>query len=118
MNKFALLLTCAFVTFQTHASVAPASASLVEAAPKGHIERLIAYSRVGNGDVYLSMEANGEICSSGYFIDKSSAGYNGILSMLMAAYQANLPIVVVGYKDTHWSGSPNAVCELYNVTYQ
>ena len=118
MNKLALLLAFAFVTFQTHASIAPASASLVEAAPKGHIERLIAYSRVGNGDVYLSMETNGEICSSGYFIDKSSAGYNGILSMLMAAYQAKLPIVVYGYKDTHWSGSTNTVCELYNVAYQ
>lgn len=118
MSKSALLLASAFVTFQTNASIESTSASLVEGAPKGHIERLITYGRRGNGDVYLSMEANGEICSSGYFIDKSSAGYNGILSMLMAAYQAKLPIVVYGYKDTHWSGSTNTVCELYNVAYQ
>lgn len=118
MNRFTLLLVSAALAFQANASIQPTSASLVEAAPKGHIERLIAYSRVGNGDVFVSMASNGEICSSGYFIDKSSAGYNGILSMLMAAYQANLPIVVYGYKDTHWSGSASTVCELYNVAYQ
>ncbi|EHV5558131.1 hypothetical protein K0W35_004885 [Vibrio parahaemolyticus] len=96
---------------------APLVANNIEVSPTTQIERLIVYSKLGNGDVFVSTDAHSEQCSNGYFIDKASAGYEGIVSMLIAAYQAKTPIQLSGYTDAFWGGSTGPVCALYNVTY-
>ncbi|WP_104401910.1 hypothetical protein [Vibrio penaeicida] len=88
-----------------------------EASPTGSIKRLIAYTKFGNGDVYVQLNANSTSCSHGYFIDKSSAGYESTLSMLLAAYQANTPVTLYANPEKKWAGSGNSVCELYSVVY-
>ncbi len=89
----------------------------IESTPTTQIDRLIVYSKRGNGDVFVSTEANTESCRHGYFIDKASAGYEGTLSLLLAAYQTKTPITLTAYTNVLWSGSEASVCELYNITY-
>ncbi|MDC5855186.1 hypothetical protein [Vibrio europaeus] len=91
--------------------------SAEEASPQGTIKRLIAYSKYGNGDVYVELTQNGATCSSGYYIDKASAGYESTLSMLLAAYQANTPVTIFAYENKRWAGSSYAVCEISSVVY-
>ncbi|NOH22831.1 hypothetical protein [Vibrio europaeus] len=88
-----------------------------EASPKGTIKDIFAYSKFGNGDVYIVLSQNGSSCSGGYYIDKASAGYESILSMLLAAYQANTNVVINGYVNNRWSGSSEPVCEIFRVAY-
>ncbi|ELV8625806.1 MULTISPECIES: hypothetical protein [Vibrio] len=79
------------------------------------IDRLVIDSR--QGDAFLSMETNSEPCPGGYFVAKSHPGYDGLLSMLLAAYQAHTPIIVSAYPDSLWPASRQTVCELHSVTY-
>ncbi len=102
MAKYLLLLY--IINFS-----AIASADL-ENSPKSTIKRLIAYSKFGNGDVYVELSTNSSTCSHGYFINKTSAGYESTLSMLLTAYQANTPVILYGYKSNKWSGSTAPVC--------
>ncbi|EJE4149822.1 hypothetical protein C1S86_23850 [Vibrio parahaemolyticus] len=95
----------------------PTVANNIETSSLTQIDRLIVYGKRGNGDVFLSTDANSEQCADGYFIDKASAGYEGSVSMLIAAYQAKTQIQISGYTDSFWSGSTGQVCALYNVTY-
>ncbi len=112
MSKYLLLL----VVYQFSISVMAFSDT--ESSPKSTIKRLIAYSKFGNGDVYVELNTNSSTCKNGYFINKTSAGYEATLSMLLAAYQANTPVILYGYKNNQWSGSSAPVCELYSVLYQ
>ncbi len=89
----------------------------IETSTVTQIDRLIAYSKRGNGDIFISTDANIEQCINGYFIDKASAGYEANFSMLLAAYQAKTPVQLSAYIDTFWNGSSGKVCALYNVTY-
>ncbi len=110
MAKY-LLLLC-IINFTALASVD------LESSPKSTIKRLISYSKFGKGDVYVQLNSGTSACSHGYFINKESAGYESVLSMLLAAYQANTPVILYGYKNNQWSGSSAPVCELYSVLYQ
>lgn len=89
----------------------------IETSKVTQIDRLIVYSKRGNGDVFISTDANIEQCINGYFIDKASAGYEASFSMLLAAFQAKTPVQLSAYIDTLWNGSSGKVCALYNVTY-
>ncbi|MCG9584193.1 hypothetical protein L1D13_24475 [Vibrio tubiashii] len=89
--------------------------SATEESPTGLIKRIQAYSV--HGDIFISMETNGQQCSTGYYIDKVSPGYESILSMLLAAYQANINVVINGYVNNRWSGSSEPVCEIFRVAY-
>lgn len=82
------------------------------------IKQLIAYSKFGNGDVYLSLESNTKICAHGYFVNKDSAGFDNVYSMLVAAYHGRTPVRVYAYTESRWSGSSNPVCEIYAVMYE
>ncbi|AIU68026.1 hypothetical protein ABF162_14205 [Vibrio coralliilyticus] len=89
--------------------------SATEESPTGLIKRIQAYSV--HGDIFISMETNGQQCSTGYFIDKVSPGYESILSMLLAAYQANTPISIFAYEDQRWSATTAPVCKIFSVVY-
>lgn len=89
-----------------------------ESSSKGVISRLISYANLGSGDVFVSLPTNGTICTYGYFIDKNSNGYEGIISMLLAAYQAQTPVIITGIESSRWPGSAGAVCEIYAVEYK
>ncbi|NRB68229.1 MAG: hypothetical protein HRU48_12825 [Vibrio sp.] len=90
--------------------------SATEGSPTGTIKRMQSYS--SSGDVFVSMETNGQQCNTGYFIDKLSAGYESTLSMLLAAYQANTPISIIAFEDQRWSGTSAAVCKISSVVYE
>lgn len=113
-----LLRTSVLILACTLSSSLPVAASELEGSSLSSIDRLIAYSRFGNGDVFISLETNGPQCAHGYYVDKSSAGYESMLSMLVAAYQAKTPIVLHGTTSKQWSGSSKPVCEIYSVSYQ
>ncbi|NNU14548.1 hypothetical protein HL669_23380 [Vibrio parahaemolyticus] len=116
MKVFTLLGVLMSVSVYAAPTV-PTVANNIETSSPTQIDRLIVYGKRGNGDVFLSTEANSEQCADGYFIDKASAGYEGSVSMLIAAYQAKTQIQISGYTDSFWSGSTGQVCALYNVTY-
>lgn len=83
---------------------------------KSSIKRLISYSNYGNGDVFVTLESNGLICNSGYFINKDSQGFETNYSMLLSAYHAGIEVILTGSdQDTKWQGSKSTVCELYSV---
>lgn len=88
-----------------------------EISPKGTVDKLIAYARNGNGDIYVGLTENGTTCSNGYYIDKASLGYESILSLLLAAYQANTQVTILADVSKRWSGSSHPVCEIYYVAY-
>tara|TARA_R110002072_G_scaffold33030_9_gene100262 strand:+ start:9352 stop:9687 length:336 start_codon:yes stop_codon:yes gene_type:complete len=84
----------------------------------GKIDRMISYSKFGNGDVFVSLSNNGAICTYGYFINKDSAGYQSSLSLLVAAYHSNIDVKIMAYDSVKWSGNTaNTVCEIYSVEY-
>lgn len=95
-------------------------ASSVERSSKGVIKRLITYANFGDGDVFVSLPTNGQICEWGYFVNKNSKGYESTMSSLLAAYHAQTPILIYGLTadNKRWSGSNKRTCEIYAVEYQ
>ncbi|MDP5211343.1 hypothetical protein, partial [Microbulbifer sp. 2205BS26-8] len=73
---------------------------------------------VGNGDVFISLSTNGATCNYGYFVNKNSQGFEGQLSMLLAAYQAKTPIYISANENSRWSNSSNTVCEVHSIEYK
>ncbi|MFU2509767.1 hypothetical protein [Pseudoalteromonas sp. ASV78] len=91
-----------------------------ESSDVGVINKLVTFANYGNGDVYVTLPTNGVTCKYGYFVNKNSNGYESTLSSLLAAYQAQTPIIIHGLtaNDKRWSGSNNPVCEIYSVEYR
>ena len=95
--------------------VAPVFAT--EDSPKATIVKLVSYAKYGNGDIFVKLEATSPICNGGYYINKSSEGFQSVTSMLLAAYHAKLPIIVKADEASKWVGS-DTVCEINAVYYQ
>ena len=93
MAKYLVLLIIYQFSFAVMASAD------VETSPQSSIKRLIAYSKFGNGDIYVQLNTSASACSHEYFINKSSLGYESLFSMLRAVYQANPPVILCGYKN-------------------
>ena len=107
MRKIILGLLC-FICVSAYAS---------ENSPKSTIKRLISYSNVVNGDLYVSLANNGSSCANGYFLNVDDKGFKVISSMLLAAYHANSIIHIDGITTVKWSGSSANVCKIYDVEY-
>ena len=113
-----LLRTSVLILACTLSTSFPVAASELEGSSLSLVSRLIAYSKRGNGDVFVSLDNNGQQYANGYYLDKGSAGYESVLRMLLAAYQVKTPIIIYGNTSMKWSGSTSPVCEIYNVAYQ
>ena len=98
--------------------VACCSLSANETSPKSTVTRLISYAQYGNGDVYVRLQETAATCSGGYFINQNSVGFKNTFSMLLAAYQTQTPLHIVGNEAVRWGGSSAVVCEIYSVNYQ
>lgn len=94
------------------------SANSNETSPTSKIKKLVSYSKYGNGDVYVLLEQSAPICSSGYYISQDRVGFKNNFSMLLAAFQAQTPIKIIGDDQNTWSGSSSYICEIYNVIYE
>ncbi|MBQ4838464.1 hypothetical protein [Pseudoalteromonas luteoviolacea] len=106
-----------FLVLLLGASIQSAFASSTELSIGTQITELNVYSRLGNGDVYVKLNINGNYCKHGYFINKNSAGYESILSSLLSAYHAQSNIKIFGFTGQahHWSGNTGPTCEIYSV---
>lgn len=112
LNVLSKLAVAALFTFS------PYSFSEVEFTSESEVTRLISYAQFGKGDVFISLKKNGAKCSSGYFVNRDSVGFESLYSMLLAAYHARTPVILGGYDDKQWSGSTDPVCELYSVEHK
>ena len=113
MNLNKLILSILFSSFLIVTNVSFAN----EKSPKGTIKRLVAYSLYSAGDMLVSLQTNGSVCSNGYFIDKNTIGYENILSMLLSAYHAKTPIYITGDEGNKWGGSSKPTCHILSVEY-
>ncbi|ESP95250.1 hypothetical protein [Pseudoalteromonas luteoviolacea] len=114
MSKFLFSLLLLGVSAQS------AFASNTELSIGTQITELNVYSRLGNADVYVKLDTNGNYCKHGYFINKNSAGYESILSSLLSAYhtQSNIKIYAFTGQAHHWSGNAGPTCEIYSVQFK
>lgn len=108
MKRALVLLTMLILAFTNAASAVERSNQ------KAEIVRLISYAEAG-GDVYIKLATNGNVCTHGYYLSKSSPGFDANLSVLLAAKMSNSPIYVYGYENQLWSGSSQPTCKIYSV---
>jgi hypothetical protein len=86
--------------------------------PVTKITSITAFSEYGGGDVIVSLENNGDVCTHGYWLKKTDFGFQASLSMAIAAYQAKNNVELLGFPDQKWSGSGNMHCHLYALIYR
>lgn len=79
---------------------------------------VFSYTNYGNGDVAFRVENSIDECSHGYWFNKSDAGYNANLTMIIAAYQAKNTVKIYGLPDQLWAGSSGKYCKLYNIQFK
>lgn len=95
-----------------------ALAANLESSGLSKIYTLTSFSSYGNGDVAVRLDSNGEVCTNGYYINKSDVGFDANLSMLLSAYHAGSSVIVRGHTDQLWSGSASAYCKLYSIEFR
>lgn len=93
------------------------TAEKTEQSSASKIQRIYAYSQYGGGDVSINLQTNGAVCTHGYFLKKSDAGFQANLSMLLSAYHAQTPIKIDAHTDQKWAGSAYPVCHVYSISY-
>lgn len=109
MNKYLVLLVVLLA--------APVFAT--EPSRTGKVTKMMTYTEYGGGDVVFSLEVNGSICSSGYYLSKNDPGFEAAVAMLLSAYHAKTPVRVYGHTelDRKWAGSSGHYCHVYNIGY-
>ncbi|EHA1126481.1 hypothetical protein FG475_15275 [Vibrio navarrensis] len=97
-------------------SAMPSSPLEMETTSETQIERLVVFSQSGNGDLLVSVKAPSERCAGGYFVKKSSPGYEGIFSVLLAAHQAHSKVKLTADPAALWPSYPQPTCEVLSIT--
>jgi len=95
----------------------PSVVLAAEPSPTSKVKKIASYSEYGGGDVMISLEKNGNICTSGYFLKKTDPGFNANLSMVLAAYHSKSVIRIDGHTDQKWTGSSGYYCHVYDIAY-
>jgi len=88
-----------------------------EPSPSSKIKRIIAYAEYGGGDTQVVLETQGATCVDGYFLKKTDANADAMLSMLFSAYHAKTPVIIDGHTEQKWAGSSGYYCKVYSVRY-
>ena len=86
----------------------------VDYSANARIDRVLSFSAYGGGDVVFQINTPTSSCY-GYWLPKSDPGFEGALSTILAAYQANTIVKVAGHDDQKWPGSSNFYCKLYYI---
>ncbi|ENM5771364.1 hypothetical protein V4V48_003076 [Vibrio mimicus] len=108
-------MLCALSVSPLTLSAEPSNSPELDTTVATKIEHIVVYSKQGNGDLLVSVKAPSERCAGGYFVEKSSPGYDGIFSLLLAAHQVQSPIILSANPEALWPSSQQSVCELHSV---
>lgn len=92
------------------------TAENTEQSSASKIQHIYAYAQFG-GDVFISLQTNGAVCTGGYFLEKSDVGFQANFSMLLSAYHAQTPIKIHAHTDQKWTGSASYVCHVRSISY-
>ncbi|KZN37871.1 hypothetical protein N480_14100 [Pseudoalteromonas luteoviolacea S2607] len=79
------------------------------------ITAIESYSSYGDGDVIFQLENPESSCSGGYWMKKSTPGFEANLSMILASYHAQSKVQIRGFPGTLWGGSKSPYCHVYSI---
>ncbi|MEC4726876.1 hypothetical protein HWQ46_15090 [Shewanella sp. D64] len=111
MNPLTCLTLLLFLLFGVNNSYAA-----IESTGQTSIKRLISYNQYGGGDVVFTVNDPSSVCY-GYWLNKSDAGFDANLSMVLAAYHSKAKVRIYGHDDQKWNGSGNFWCKLYAIEH-